>query len=848
MARLKINSTVAGKLIASTNYVNGEISSLDNRFLRKDQSDTLTGSLTTTGDITVGGGELTISKSGTDSIITFPAQTNDPGFIKHYESNNDAYMQFAVSDNLVDSDYFTFGTTTAEGARITAKGLGVFKNGLDITGGGNLRVYKGENRGIRITDNADESEKHARIDSVYGDDIIVRTSQLRLGESSSAWDWNQWAGLKYIGGTTKTLYIGGPASSQFTANTSPPTVKVSFTGTSSVETDSSLSVGGTLSTTGGAILTNNGGLTFKSSGTDPGDIVFTSSDDTEYARIYSESTPSLRFSTGTNTDAQMTISGSSVGIGTTDPDHMLHIYNNGGTGTTFYADVGNYSGTQTLFEHTGDNAPVPFRLKKSGYSGSSSDYGLLRLHMDHNVAGGGSNLYFTLDNASGSEIEYGGIGAIIEDNTAGAEKGSLLLYTSKRKEAVRVLDNGNVGIGNSSPEQKLDVTGVVRASGGIGITNANWLSFDTYGGGFYMADTTWIRTAGSKSFYHNTGAFRTDGTLQVGGSGSTLNVLNGGDLTYRTDTLVATTGGKVGVGTSSPEHPLHVLSGTTHQGINLQSGDNTLTQGLSFQNSGGAYAWHIARVNQTAATNTADLVFYGQNASNAADTTLSNLVERVRFNYNGGIVVSDRGTTIGGSNLDNAWLLIGTSTSGIGIDDNEIYSKGGDVYFGTADANALRLMTGATDRIFIASTGEVGVGTTSPTISLAIGDTNTGLDWKSDGNMGIYANNVEIAYWNSTKIDSSVPIYMNWNNIETLDSINSEGGDLSVGSNGAYLNVYSEASFAGTDFIVNNTNAHFYGALNAYGDINADRVINVFNKFNIEYNNTEDSLDFVYRT
>jgi hypothetical protein len=52
---------------------------------------------------------ITIGKNGTDSLITFPAQTNDPGYIKHYESNNTAIMYFNVSDD--SNDEFRFGYT-----------------------------------------------------------------------------------------------------------------------------------------------------------------------------------------------------------------------------------------------------------------------------------------------------------------------------------------------------------------------------------------------------------------------------------------------------------------------------------------------------------------------------------------------------------------------------------------------------------------------------------------------------------------------------------------------------------------------------------------------------------------
>ena len=60
------------------------------------------------GTVTVAG-TLTINKSGTNSDIIFPAQANDPGYIRHYESNNTAIMYFNVSDDT--NDEFHFGYT-----------------------------------------------------------------------------------------------------------------------------------------------------------------------------------------------------------------------------------------------------------------------------------------------------------------------------------------------------------------------------------------------------------------------------------------------------------------------------------------------------------------------------------------------------------------------------------------------------------------------------------------------------------------------------------------------------------------------------------------------------------------
>ena len=61
--------------------------------------------------------------------------------------------------------------------------------------------------------------------------------------------------------------------------------------------------------------------------------------------------------------------------------------------------------------------------------------------------------------------------------------------------------------------------------------NTGWYS-QTYGGGWYMADSTWIRTYGGKSVYQDTGQIRTDGYLVTNG-GITVGTIYPNNGTYK---------------------------------------------------------------------------------------------------------------------------------------------------------------------------------------------------------------------------------------------------------------------------------------------------------------------------
>jgi Bacterial shufflon protein, N-terminal constant region len=83
---------------------------------------------------------------------------------------------------------------------------------------------------------------------------------------------------------------------------------------------------------------------------------------------------------------------------------------------------------------------------------------------------------------------------------------------------------GNVGIGTAAPSQKLQVTGGNILTDGAVYANNWYRSFgnsgwynETYDGGWFMSDATWIRSYSSKNVYCDR-VIRADGGFDVGGN------------------------------------------------------------------------------------------------------------------------------------------------------------------------------------------------------------------------------------------------------------------------------------------------------------------------------------------
>jgi len=136
------------------------------------------------------------------------------------------------------------------------------------------------------------------------------------------------------------------------------------------------------------------------------------------------------------------------------------------------------------------------------------------------------------------------------------------------------IQGNKLGIGNFSaadPDYKLHVKGDIYANGGwVRVSGNDGLYFETHGGGWYMIDSSWIRSYGSKSVYVNAG-FEVGSWIQNAGDYRTLNASNDGWNTtiYRNGGYPffrGTTVGFEGARVYAPEGAVYTTSTSTVTG------------------------------------------------------------------------------------------------------------------------------------------------------------------------------------------------------------------------------------------------------------------------------------------
>jgi hypothetical protein len=440
-------------------------------------------------------------------------------------------------------------------------------------------------------------------------------------------------------------------------------------------------------------------------------VIFESADNDHQYQGFGTNTGVFRYQVENTTSSHIFYAGAS----TTASNELMRVQGNGNIGIGANNSVNNKLDIQTAIRSGTHSSNLPLYITSSMQDASG---GAEFKHTDGTQGIGiGRNTIYAAGSNTSQNL------SISAKGTSGE-----LIFNTNTFERVRIAANGNVGIGLSTVNNKLDIATVTR-SGTHPSALAMYVTGDINGAsnGFEIRHTNGTQGIGMGFNTIYAAGSNPDQNLSILAKGT------GGVLAFYTNSvnrLSISGNGNVGIGNTTPHAPLQFSNDLFSRKIVVYESADNNHQYQGFGTNTGVFRYQVENT-------TSSHIFYA-----GASTTSSN--ELIRFQGNGNVGIGFtanvsnkldvQSAVRSGTHAANLPLYITSTmgdasggaefrhtdgTQGIGIGRNTIYAAGSaaiqNLSLAAKGSTGLLIFnTNGAERMRINENGYVGIGTTSP--------------------------------------------------------------------------------------------------------------------------------------